>query len=31
MRAYIGIDLHRRHSLAVCLDEGGWTVVVEAF
>lgn len=23
MTAYVGIDLHRRRSLAVCLDEGG--------
>ena len=23
MTAYAGIDLHRRRSLAVCLDEGG--------
>lgn len=23
MRAYVGIDLHRRRSLVVCLDEGG--------
>ena len=23
MTAYVGIDLHRRRSLAVCLDDGG--------
>ena len=23
MTAYVGIDLHRRRSLAVCLDERG--------
>ncbi len=23
MGAYVGVDLHRRRSVAVCLDEGG--------
>ncbi len=23
MTAYVGIDLHRRRSMVVCLDEGG--------